>query len=292
MRFRRGDDVDALTLFEAVLAPLIFTFPTPVVVATVAVAQIIIALRRTTLGESRLQRRPVVAGSRRGQPASSAPFAPTTTRPLQTLDRLVVARARCIGLVNNSAFTLVLAISGPQSVPSVLQDLRPVLLPGWLVGWAVNALIGLLFVLASDSNPFAVVLFPVPLVVLHLAYQGYATARADRSRLNGLREAAQTLSAPLHPRDAIDDFLLDVARCFEARGAALVLFDEAGDLEIHHTMATAGSPCRTEPRLACRWPPLLPTRGTGGFTVNDAHIVGRPAARERVARLHLRAPGR
>ena len=49
VRFRRGDDVDAVTLFEAMLLPLIFGFTTPVVVATVAVAQVITnMLRRTT----------------------------------------------------------------------------------------------------------------------------------------------------------------------------------------------------------------------------------------------------
>ncbi|MBA3720415.1 MAG: hypothetical protein H0W95_09080, partial [Nocardioidaceae bacterium] len=46
VRFRRGEDVDAITLFEAVLAPLIFAFSTPVVVGTVAVAQAITALVR------------------------------------------------------------------------------------------------------------------------------------------------------------------------------------------------------------------------------------------------------
>ena len=49
VRFRRGEDVDAITLFEAVLAPLIFAFPTPVVVVTVAIAQAITALVRLSL---------------------------------------------------------------------------------------------------------------------------------------------------------------------------------------------------------------------------------------------------
>ncbi|MGH3447436.1 MAG: hypothetical protein ACRDP4_07420, partial [Nocardioidaceae bacterium] len=47
VRFRRGDDIDALTLFEAVLAPLIFAFSPTVVVLTVAGVQILsAALRR------------------------------------------------------------------------------------------------------------------------------------------------------------------------------------------------------------------------------------------------------
>ncbi len=48
---------------------------------------------------------------------------------------------------------MVLAIAGHESVTSVLKDLRPVLLEGWLVGWGVNTVVGLLFVLASPATP-------------------------------------------------------------------------------------------------------------------------------------------
>lgn len=273
VRFRRGDDVDALTLFEAVLAPLIFGFSPLVVVATVAVVQIIISsLRRTARVKAAFNVAQWSLAAGVGSVVLSA-FADYPGVSLEKLGWLVIALT-CVAVVNNTAFTLVLAISGRQSVPTVLRGLRPVLLPGWLGGWAVNVLIGLLFVLAADSNSVAVVLFPVPLLVLHLAYQGYATARSDRYRLNGLREAAQTLSAPLHPRDAIDDFLLDVARCFESRGAELILFDEAGDLEIHQLDADGAVTVANEGRDSRSLAAALATEPEAlRVTATDSHAI-------------------
>lgn len=246
VRFRRGDDVDALTLFEAGLAPLIFAFPPTVVVLTVAAVQAVTAaLRKTAWVKAAFNIAQWSLAAGIGSAALSALLdAPGVS--LEALGWLVVALA-CVGIVNNTAFTLVLAISARQSVSTVLRELRPVLFAGWLGGWGVNVLIGLLFVMAVDSNPVAVVLFPVPLIVLHLAYRGYASARSDRLRLTGQRKATQTLSAPLHPRDAIDDFTVDVTRCFEARGAALMLFTEAGDVEVHLTDPSGAVSTHTEP---------------------------------------------
>lgn len=245
VRFRRGDDVDALTLFEAGLAPLIFAFPPTVVVVTVAVVQAFTAaLRKTAWVKAAFN----IAQWSLAAGVGSAALSALLDQPgvsLAALGWLVVALG-CVGIVNNTAFTLVLAISARQSVATVLRELRPVLVAGWLGGWGVNVLIGLLFVMAVDSNPVAVVLFPVPLIVLHLAYRGYASARSDRFRLTGQRKATQTLSAPLHPRDAIDDFTVDVTRCFEARGAALMLFTEAGDLEVHLADPTGELSTHTE----------------------------------------------
>ncbi len=273
VRFRRGEDVDSLTLFEAVLAPLIFTFSTPVVVATVALAQIVTSLlRRTTWvkGAFNVMQWSLAAG------VGSLVLSVLRDDSATTLSSLaqVVAALTCVSLINNIAFTLVLAISGNQPVSSVLRDLRPVLVPGWLVGWSVNTLIGLLFLLAFASNPAASVLFPVPLVILHLAYRGYAAARADRFRVDGLRRAAQTLAAPLHPRDAIADFLVDVTACFEAGGAELVLITEVGQLEVHQYDGN-GLPVRSEPADSMTLPALLADQGSPiSFTSQDPHIVG------------------
>ncbi len=232
VRFRRGDDVDALTLFEAVLAPLLFTFSPLVVVSTVAVAQTVTAvLRRSAwikgaFNVAQWSLAAVVGSIAIGLLNDGSGVS------LRSLAFLIAALG-CVAVVNNVAFTVVLAISSRQSLPTVLRGLSPIIVPGWIGGWGINLLIGLLFVLADAGHPIAVVLFPVPLAVLHFAYRGYAAARADRLRLTGLRQAANVLSEPLHPRQAIDDFLREVAQCFESRSAALVLFTEAGDHEIH-----------------------------------------------------------
>lgn len=246
VRFRRGDDVDALTLFESMLAPLIFTFSPQVVVVTVAVVLVTTAiLRRTALVKAAFN----VAQWSLAAGVGSVLLAVLLDEPGVSLEALawVVVALSCVAVVNNTAFTLVLAISSRQSVATVLRGLRPVLVPGWLGGWGVNVVIGLLFVMANDSNPVAVALFPVPLLVLHFAYRGYASARSDRLRFSGLRKATQTLSAPLHPRDAMNEFLHAVTRCFESNGAELILFNEAGDLEINRLDAAGTVTMRTEP---------------------------------------------
>jgi PAS domain S-box-containing protein len=103
---------------------------------------------------------------------------------MNALRGLVVALA-IVAVLNNIATIIVMTIASQRSVLSVIASLRPIMLTGWVGSWIVNLLIGLLFVLGSRGHPVAVVLFPVPLLVLHYAYRGYATARADRMRLSG-----------------------------------------------------------------------------------------------------------
>ncbi|MGH3497680.1 MAG: PAS domain S-box protein, partial [Nocardioidaceae bacterium] len=232
VRFRRGDDADAWTLSESILAPLIFYFPTPAVVGIVALAHAALAVQRRyqpVKGAFNAAQWGLAAGV--GSLALSL-MAEEDGVTIATLGALVVAMA-VVALINNIAFTLVMALSGHKSIAQVLKELSPIILPGWVGGWVVNLLMGLLFVMAAAGDPIAVVLFPVPLVVLFFAYRGYAAARADRQRLTGLRQAAQVLSEPLHPRHAIDDYLREVATCFESQAATLVLLTETGGYEIH-----------------------------------------------------------
>ncbi len=232
VQFRTGDDVDSITLFEAVLAPLILAYPTPVVAGTVAVVQVATRLWRRAawikvVFNAAMWSLAAAVGSIVLDATASG-----SAGSAQTLGFLLVALT-CVALVNNIAFTAVLSISSGRPWRTVLRGLGPVIGVGWVAGWAVNLLMGLLFVLAYITHPAAVLLFPVPLAMLHLAYRGYANARVDRLRLSGLREAAHALSEPLDPRLAIDGFLRATAGGFEAGAVALVLVDEAGDHETH-----------------------------------------------------------
>lgn len=233
VRFRRSDDVVAsTTLFESTLAPVLFFFAPWVVVASVMLAQGISAvLRRTTFTKGFFAiAQWGLATSVGGLVLGS--YAPEPRIDINALVGLVLAMT-VVQLVNYSATTVVMTIATQQSLLSVLASLRPIILAGWVGGWAVNLLIGLLFVLGAAGHPIAVVLFPVPLLVLHFAYRGYAAARADRMRLSGLRRAATVLTEPLHPLNAIDDYLREVATCFESRSAALVLLTESSQYETH-----------------------------------------------------------
>ena len=116
------------------LLPLIFTYPTPVVVATVAAAQVVIALlRRTTWvkGSFNVAQWSLAAG------AGSLLFGVLRTddhASTATLIQLVAAGA-LVSLINSIAFTIVLAIAGTQSMMSVLRtSARCCSRAGWSVG--------------------------------------------------------------------------------------------------------------------------------------------------------------
>lgn len=225
VRFRVGREVNALNLVEAVLAPLIFAFPVPAVVGAVAVGQLVAGVGR--------RNSPVKVAFNIAEMALAAGCGALVLDAIAEGSGLnlraalaLVAGLGVVLVVNQVAFVLVLMAASPREARQILRSLGPVMLPGWLGGWTVNALIGLLYVLAYIAHPAAVLLFGVPLAVLHLAYRGYAVARADRQRLTGLHRAATALAVPLDPRDGIGDFLREVAACFQASAAVLVLRGE------------------------------------------------------------------
>ncbi|HVF76139.1 MAG TPA: SpoIIE family protein phosphatase [Acidimicrobiales bacterium] len=244
VRFRYGGEISTINLVEAVLAPMLFAFSAPVVVATVAATQVAGAvLRRNAVVKSAFnvaQWSLAAAVGAAVMATAGEPGAFTTER----VAALIVALA-VVGLVNHVAFAGVLAMINHRSPLAVARELGTVLVVGWFLGWAVNTLIGLLFALAYSTHAAAVVLFAVPLAVLHIAYRGYAGARSDRLRLTGLHRAARSLAGPLDPGHAIEGFLRDVAEAFEATAAALV-FDERPERVIHRVDA-GGYTVVTEP---------------------------------------------
>ncbi|MCU1692558.1 MAG: domain S-box-containing protein, partial [Frankiales bacterium] len=216
VRFRSGKEVDGVTLVEAALAPLLYAFGGLVVVATVAVTETAVALVRRD--------EPVKGAFNVAQWSFAAGLGALVVDRAGTGPALaVVLGLVAVGLANNAAFTTVLALVGREPPRVLLRSLAPVILPGWLVGFGVNLLLGLLFVAAYEGSPWSVVLFPVPVLVLHLAYRGYATVRTDRQRLAGLHRASRALVAPLDPLDAVPAFLQEVAETFDAATAVLVL---------------------------------------------------------------------
>lgn len=246
VRFRGKAYNDALTLFEAVLAPLIFSFPTPIVVATVGVAQIITALIRRS--------DPIKGSFNTAQWMFAAAVGSLVAEQLGvsqgltlgSLASLVIALL-VVSVVNVLATLVVRAITEGQSAATAVKSLAPVIVSVGL-GWIVNLLFGLLFVLAAAGHPAATVLFPVPLILLYQVYRGYTAAQADGRRLAGLHDAAQVLSEPLHPLDAINSYLDEVRASFDSRAAVLVLRREDGLFETYISdTAPAGDTGAAEP---------------------------------------------
>lgn len=230
VRIRFGDQVDAVNLMEAVLAPLLFAFPPLVVVVVVAGAQVITtAFRRGSAVKNLFNLASWVLASGCGALVLQTTGAGALTA--SHLLRLFAALAT-VGAVNLGAFFVVLTLARAQSPWSLSSEMKRVIAIAWGGGWALNLLFGYLYVLAFSATEAATVLFAVPLVVLHLAYRGLAAVTADQQRLAGLHEAAETLASPVDPKDGIGDFLEAVARGFDCRSALLVL-GRAGGHVVH-----------------------------------------------------------
>jgi len=246
VRFRFRGEVSSINLVEAVLAPLLFAWSPVVVVAVAASAPLVVAVVR--------RNEPVKAAFNAAQWALAAAAGaavisfvrPGAGAPTSAFATVALALA-VIGVVNHTAFAGVMAIVRRERPSVVIRELGPTLAAGWLVGSVVNALTGLLFVAAYEGHPASILLFPVPLVVQHIAYRSYAGARTDRLRLAGLHRAAGALSAPFELTDAIRPYLREVADAFEARAVQLILL--AGtELEVHALRSGAGTyDCRRTP---------------------------------------------
>lgn len=231
VRFRAGVQEDSVTLVEAVLAVLLFGYAGPqAVLVTVAAAALTAVGRRTSLDKSAFNVAQWAFAVSLGSTVTSAVAAGAgvSVRGLVGL----VAGLTVLWTANTLAFTTVLVLANGRRLPGVSRALGPVVAAGWLGGFAANTALGLLYVLAFAAAPAAVLLFPVPLLLLHAAYRGYALARADRQHLAGLHRAAQALSGPVDPAEAVPAFLGEVLRGFDAEKAVLVL-RTADDVVVH-----------------------------------------------------------
>lgn len=225
VRFRVGRQVDGTNLVEAAVAPLLVVAPNVAGVVAVAAGQLVAGLLRRNAAVK------VAFNTAQWSVAAAVGALVWTSlaRDLTTWSGAgsLVLAVLVVGLVNLAAFTGIMLLTG-----SDVRALRPVVGTGWVAGLAVNTALGLLFALAHEATPWGLLLAPVPLAVLHLSYQGYAAARADRTRLAGMHRAASVLAGPLDPRPVIPDFLRAAADVFEARVAVLVLRAEGGR-EVH-----------------------------------------------------------
>jgi len=234
LQFQWRDQGDALDLFEAVLVPAIFVLPPLQIVLVVGVAQ--------ALSEALQRIHPVKASFNVAQwmaatAAGSLVLAALRDggQPPTTRDLLALAVAMAVTMVvNDLALIAVLWLAGPQPVIGVLKGVKPLVVPVWVVGGAINLAFGMLFLAAYLWSPLTAVLFLVPLAVLHWTGRAFASVRADRTRLAGMQRATHALAVPMNPRDAIPEFLDEARHCFESEVADLVIVLE-GSRVVHRS---------------------------------------------------------
>jgi PAS domain S-box-containing protein len=144
----------------------------------------------------------------------------------EALPALLVAMVVTMA-VNHAALVTVLSLVKRQRAAAVLADLRPIVVPIWIVGGAANLALGVLFSALSSWAPVITVVVIAPLALFDAAHRASAASRTDRRRMASLQRATAALAKPVDPRDAVPAFLAEVAACFDADHAALVLFDDA-----------------------------------------------------------------
>ena len=227
LRVQYRDQVLALDLFEATLAPAVFILPTPSLVATVAVA---VAASEVVRGNT-----PMKAVFNVAQWAAAAGAAGLVLAALADGDaapaRLVplVAAMAVVAAVNSAAFVLVVHVAQGQRLAEVARANLP------LIGmnWMVTTPVGLLFAAAYATAPVLAAVFLLPLVLLHVSGRALAAVSVDKSRLQGMQRATGELYSPINPRDALPRFMGEVRDCFQAE-AVEVLLVEGDDLVVHH----------------------------------------------------------
>ncbi|HZQ87027.1 MAG TPA: ATP-binding protein [Acidimicrobiales bacterium] len=262
IRFQYRDDIEALDLFEAALAPVIFAFPGFVAVALAGLAKTIVGglhRNRSIKAAFNVAQWMMAAAvgslvydvARHGRGATG-----------RNVSAIVLALA-ALSLVNHLALATVIGLSQRRPLRESLAGLEPVIVPGWLIGGGLNTAFGVLFVAAYQWAPGLVPLFAVPLVALHWASKAYATARADQARMSVLHRASLALASAMDPRHAIGGFLAVVRDAFECEVVDLVLATPDGRT-VHRL--TSGDDERYDVEIQSSDQPTLAAALLGGRT--------------------------
>jgi len=225
--------VMAITLFEAALAPLLFTAPTLAVIGVVAIAE-------TITGRVR-KNQPVkhafnVVQFSAAAAVGSVVFNALRHGPAATPWNLFALAFAMTSVAVVNVLTLSTVIHLAERIPfvAVLRKLGPTM----VFGWTVNTVFGVLFAATYVLTAWTIALFSIPMLLLYSAFKGHATALADRARLAGMHRATRELADPVDPRDAIPQFLVAVRECFDAAEAELVLRE--GEVRVVHSVGRDG----------------------------------------------------
>jgi len=219
--------LEALDLFETALVPTVLLFAGPVAVALAVVAK---AVSQRLLHVSGRKAAFNVASWAASTGVASWVYLSLGGAGLGATNRVpaLVAGMVAAMLVNHLALATVMGLVSETGLRGALAGLSSVIVPGWLVGGAINLACGVLFAIVAWRAPALVALILVPLVMLNWAERAYAEARTDRARLQALQRATHDLAAPVDPLEGVPDFLASLLDCFQAAGVAVVVDGGAG----------------------------------------------------------------
>lgn len=253
IRYSHADHVDALTLVESALAPVLL-------LCSGAQASLVVAvgigaatlLRRSALVKATFNVAQWVLGTAVAQVVLVAAGG---LRPNLAALALAIGAASA---VNQLAFAGVMwCAQGHALGGGSAAVLRSIAL-GRIFGLGANLSLGLLLAAAARAEPVTVVLAAPVLILLHAAARSYAIVQVDRRRLAGLRAATSAIGAEIDPDRALPILLREVLTAFDVRSVELALpGDSAGWLVRRVQLGAGRTAYSVDSPAADRWLDLL-----------------------------------
>jgi PAS domain S-box-containing protein len=268
LRYRHNRETEDLNLFEATLA-VAFVALAPADAALLAgvATGIAVGLQRIELLKSVFNTAQWILSALVGGLVFHAVATGSTLGNTTALVAAVVAAF----LTNHALLALILGLATGQ--PLAREDggsLRSVL-TGRLVGLVASLSLGLLLSGAYSWNSWLITCAFVPLGLLHWANKGYAIARVDRVRLEGLQRATHALSIGLDREETLKGFLAEVRECFEVRAVELLVHHDGGWTSFSQGTGSTATPAeRTTQLLALVGDVPDATRAVAGKVNSDA----------------------
>jgi|GEM_PF-2456479 len=273
--YTAGENGNTMDLFEAALTPavLLLTGLGAVVLAAAAklVSLLVLRMQPVKLAFNVAQWACVAA-------VASAVYHRFGNGSVRGLDMGVLAVAMAAGLVVNHLSVIeVVALASRRPFRAALDEFRPVMRHGWVIGSAVNLSFGLLFAALASSTPAAIPLVLVPLLTLFSANRSHAAVRADHVRLEGLQRATHELAAAVDPMEGFQAFLDIVRSHFECGEVELILLRDktvqrSGDaaapdsasFALAEVVAAVGAPVRMRAGQDSAFAQLVTAKGRRG----------------------------
>jgi PAS domain S-box-containing protein len=218
VRMRLRGEVLALTLFEALLLPVLFNTPVVVAAGLVALAQIAAGMIH------RIQTRKIAFNV--AQWVAATAVGGTVLTLLRDGEAFDAENFLALGVtivtiaaINIASFVFLMHLVQQRPIAAVARSV----LPSIGAGWTVNASFAVLFVAASGLGARAIPFYVVPLLALHWGSRGLAAAAADVERMQGMHRALRSLTDTQPLGEVIPRFLDVVRQTFDAAAAELAL---------------------------------------------------------------------
>jgi PAS domain S-box-containing protein len=235
IRYHYWQHVEALTLVEAIFAPVIFrgSGVQVVVIVTLGLALGSTA-RRNAIIKSLFNTAQWVAAAGAG----SLAFHYSGASPSASSEAAVglIGAMLAVWVVNQVLISGLFIVAEGHPLGSEDNKVVWMVLFGRCASFAGSTILGLLMTAAYLWVPWVAPLAVAPLVFLWSAGRAEVSVRADRRLLDGLQRATHDLATSLDPAVALPPSLAAARKGFEVREVQLVLVSDNGFPTIHRSV--------------------------------------------------------